>query len=127
TYGTALSTPVTGSTAFTSSGLQNSETIGSVTISYGTGAAATATVGTYNGSVTPSAATAGTFTASNYSITYTSGNIIIGQKTLTITANNGAKCFGDTLIFAGTEFTSSGLVNSDAVSGVTLTSSGAVT
>jgi uncharacterized repeat protein (TIGR02543 family) len=68
-----------GSTAFTSSGLQNGETIGSVTIAYGSGAAASDLPGTYVGQVTPSSATGGTFTAANYSITYISGNIIISE------------------------------------------------
>ncbi|NBT90883.1 MAG: hypothetical protein EBT50_08690, partial [Verrucomicrobia bacterium] len=66
-----------GSTAFTSSGLVGSETIGSVTISYGTGAASSAAIGAYNGSVTASAATGGTFNSSNYSITYVAGNITV--------------------------------------------------
>ena len=76
TYGTGL-TGGAGSTAFASTGLQNSETIGTVTIAYGTGAAASATAGTYSNSVTPSAATGGTFNASNYSITYNTGSIIV--------------------------------------------------
>jgi hypothetical protein len=67
--GVALSSPVTGSTAFTSSGLVGSEAVGSVTITYGTGAAGTAAAGTYTGSVVPSAATGGTFGATNYTIT----------------------------------------------------------
>jgi hypothetical protein len=62
-----------GSTAFTSSGLQNGETVGTVTIAYGTGAASGDAAGTYAGQVTPSAATGGTFTASNYSISYEIG------------------------------------------------------
>ena len=66
-----------GSTAFTSSGLQNGETVGSVTISYGTGANISDGAGRYSGQVTPSSATGGTFTASNYSITYNSGDIIV--------------------------------------------------
>ena len=71
-----------GSTAFTSSGLQNSETIGSVTITYGSAGAATGdgnTVGVYASQVTPSAATGGTFTASNYSISYVAGSITVTQ------------------------------------------------
>ena len=115
----------TGSTAFTSNGLVNSETIGSVTIAYGTGAAATAAVNTYTGSVTPSAATGGTFTASNYTISYAAGDIIVGTKTLTITASARTKIYGDAVTFAGTEFTSVGLTNGDAVTSVTLTSTGA--
>ncbi|MFP5042422.1 T9SS type A sorting domain-containing protein [Parasediminibacterium sp. JCM 36343] len=74
TYGTTI-TGGSGSTAFTPSGLQNSETVGSVTIAYGSGAAATDAIATYTGSVTPSAATGGTFTASNYSISYAAGNL----------------------------------------------------
>jgi predicted RNA-binding protein with TRAM domain len=69
-----------GSSAFTSSGLQNGETIGSVTIAYGSAGSATGdgnTVGVYASQVTPSAATSGTFTASNYSITYVAGSITV--------------------------------------------------
>jgi hypothetical protein len=68
-----------GSTAFVSSGLQNGETIGSVTISYGNGALAGDAVGTYTNQVTPSSATGGTFTASNYSISYVSANIVVSD------------------------------------------------
>ncbi len=69
-----------GSTAFTSSGLQNGETIGSVTITYGSAGSATGdgnTVGVYSSQVTPSLATGGTFTASNYSINYVAGSITV--------------------------------------------------
>jgi hypothetical protein len=69
-----------GSTAFTSSGLQNGETIGTVTITYGTAGATTGdgnTVGVYASQVTPSAATSGTFSSSNYSITYVAGSITV--------------------------------------------------
>lgn len=44
---------------------------------------------------------------------------------LTITANNASKTYGDTITFAGTEFTASGLQNGDTVASVTLTSDGA--
>jgi gliding motility-associated-like protein len=83
-----------GSTEFTSTGLVNSETIGSVTITYGTGAAAGAPANTYTGSVVPSAATGGSFDAGNYTITYVAGNIVVGQALLTITANNASKTYG---------------------------------
>ncbi len=53
------------------------------------------------------------------------GNFIIKKASLTITANNRPKCFGETINFAGTEFTSSGLVGPDAVTSVTLYSDGA--
>ena len=78
----------TGSTAFTSSGLVGTQTIGSVTITYDSTSNAAAgatgngnTIGTYTNQVTPSAATGGTFTASNYAITYVSGSIIVSGFT----------------------------------------------
>ena len=120
-YGQVL-TGTVGSTAFTSTGLENGETIGSVTIAYGTGAAANAAVGTYTGSITPSAATGGTFVATNYSISYTTGNIIVGAKMLTITANNVNKVYGQVLTgtAASTAFTSTGLENGETIGSVTV-------
>lgn len=122
TYGASL-TGAAGSTAFTTSGLKNSETIGSVTIAYGTGSAATAAAGTYTGQVTPSAATGGTFTSSNYNITYATGNIIVAKATLSITAGNVSKTFGATLTggAGSTAFTSTGLQNSESIGSVTIT------
>ena len=51
---------------------------------------------------------------------------MITPAALTITANDLTKTYGNTLTFAGTEYTDSGLVNNDTVTGVTLTSAGAV-
>ncbi len=45
--------------------------------------------------------------------------------TLTITADDATKTYGDTVTFAGTEFTTTGLLGADAVDSVTLTSAGA--
>jgi YDG domain/Bacterial Ig-like domain (group 3)/MBG domain (YGX type) len=49
----------------------------------------------------------------------------VNTAALTITANSTSKTYGNTLTFAGTEFTDSGLVNGDTVNSVTLTSAGA--
>jgi hypothetical protein len=106
----AVLTSGSGSTAFTSSGLQNSETIGSVTITYGSGAAANAAGGVYAGAVVPSAATGGTFTASNYSISYTAGSITVNASP-TITATGTLAAVGTTYGTASsspTSFTVSG-------------------
>jgi hypothetical protein len=111
-----------GSTAFTSSGLQNGETIGSITTS-SAGAINTAAVGAY--SIIPTSATGGTFTASNYSITYNDGTLTVTAAPLTITADNASKCFGTTYTLGTSAFTSSGLQNSETIGSVTLTSSGA--
>ena len=121
TYGATI-TGATGSTAYTSVGLVGTETIGTVSIAYGTGSAATSAVGTYAGSVTPSAATGGTFIASNYSITYATGDIIVDQQNLTITASNANRTYGSTLTGAAgsTAFTSVGLLNGETIGTVTI-------
>ncbi|MBB6107617.1 gliding motility-associated C-terminal domain-containing protein [Mucilaginibacter lappiensis] len=109
-YGQTL-TNQTASTAFTSTGLIGTETIGSVSITYGTGASAGAGVGTYNSSVVASTATGGTFTPTNYHITYLPGNIVVNQLTLTITANNVSKIYGSAN--PALSVTYSGFVNGD--------------
>lgn len=82
TYG-QIKTYGAGSTAFTSSGLQNGEAIGSVTITASGGTAATDSVGSYN--LTPSAATGGTFNANNYSITYDAGALTVNPLAVSLT------------------------------------------
>jgi hypothetical protein len=51
--------------------------------------------------------------------------ITITPAPLTITANNVSKTYGDSVTFAGTEFSSNGLINGDKVTRVTLSSAGA--
>jgi len=51
--------------------------------------------------------------------------IHVQKKTLMIAANNTNKVYGQTIALAGNQFTSSGLVNGDTVTSVTLTSAGA--
>jgi YVTN family beta-propeller protein len=65
-------------------------------------------------------------TSSNYSIAYNAGTLAITSAPLTITANNRSKTYGQTVAFAGTEFSASGLINSDRIASVNLTSPGAV-
>jgi hypothetical protein len=61
----------------------------------------------------------------NYSVTPTDGNLHIGPKAATVSANAKSKTYGDAVIFTGNEFTTLGFVNTDAVTSVTLTSTGA--
>lgn len=75
-FGTTLTTQA-GSAAFTSFGLQNQESIGSVTIIYGSGAAANDPIGVYPAAITPSSASGGTFNADNYAIIYNAGKITV--------------------------------------------------
>ncbi|GGY86829.1 filamentous hemagglutinin N-terminal domain-containing protein [Pseudoduganella plicata] len=62
-------------TGFTTSGLANGETVGSVTQTSPGTVASSATPGTYM--ITPSDATGGTFTPGNYAITYTRGTLTV--------------------------------------------------
>jgi filamentous hemagglutinin family protein len=111
-------------TEFVSEGLQNGETIGSVTLT-STGAAATASVAGGPYAIEASEATAGTFSASNYDITYEDGELTVAPAALTITASDATKTYGQTKTFAGTEFVSEGLQNGETIGGVSLTSAGA--
>jgi hypothetical protein len=78
-------------------------------------------VATYTITCTP-----GTLSAPNYAFqTGSTANFTISPKALTITAKDASKTYGDTLTFAGNEFTTSGLVGSDSVTSVTLDSAGA--
>lgn len=108
---------------FNAPGLVNGDTVTGLTLtSAGTGAAATVAGSPYLISASDAVGTG----LGNYTISYGTNNLSVTTKTLTITANTPApKVYGDTLTFAGTEFTSSGLVSSDTVSSVTLTSGGA--
>ena len=119
TYGQAVTFA---GTEFTTSGLANSDTVTSATLT-SAGAAATATVAGSPYTIVPSAAV-GTGLA-NYSLSYVNGSLTVNTATLTITASARSKAYGQAVTFAGTEFTTAGLVNSDTVTSVTLTSAGA--
>lgn len=54
------------------------------------------------------------------------GSVTIDPALLTIVASEAAKSQGETLSFAGTEFTATGLLNTDTVDSVSLASDGAV-
>ena len=107
------------------SGLQNSETIGSVSLS------SAGAVNTANASITPysivaSAATGGTFDANNYTIIYSKGNLTVNKANASITANSGTKTYNG-LDQSVTGFTATGLVNSETtavLSGVTISGTG---
>jgi len=72
------------------------------------------------------AITASGYTSDNYTIGFQAGSLSVTNALLTITANDTNKVYGQTVTFAGTEFTVSGLVSTDSVSNVTLTSDGAL-
>ena len=111
------------SAGFTTSGLVNGETVGSVTLA-STGQVATAPVAGSPYAIVPSNATGGTFTASNYSISYVNGALTVTPAPLTITAQDVSKVYGQTPVLSG--FDASALVNGETVGSVTLTSTGQV-
>ncbi|NEU06748.1 hypothetical protein GZH53_00325, partial [Flavihumibacter sp. R14] len=61
----------------------------------------------------------------NYTVTNTNGTLTVNLKALAIRATDRSKTYGDAVTFAGTEFTSTGLINGDAVTALTLNSAGA--
>ncbi|MBM4463577.1 MAG: Ig-like domain repeat protein, partial [Chloroflexi bacterium] len=64
--------------------------------------------------------------AANYTHNTTAATTAsITPKALTITADDASKAYGEAKTFAGTEFTTSGLVSGDTVTSVSLTSAGA--
>lgn len=106
---------------FTTTALVGSDTVSSMTLT-STGTTATASVAGSPYTITPSNAS-GTGLA-NYDITYVNGLLTVNSKGLTVTANDRSKTYGDPVAFTGSEFTTSGLVNSDTISSVSLSSTG---
>jgi len=104
-------------TEFTSSGLQNGETIGSVTLT-SAGSVATASVAGSPYAIVASAATGGTFTAANYTIGYTNGALTVTAAALTVTANVQSRAYGANPALT---YTTTGLVNGDTLSGALAT------
>jgi len=125
TYGQAFTFD---GTEFTSTGLQGTDAINSVTltsIATGTGAQA----GTYD--IVASDAVFGSGDAGNYDITYETltGGFTVTRAPLTLTATltGVTKIYGESLgPFASTAFTAAGLVNGDAIGSVRLQSAGGV-
>ena len=129
-YGVTQSTPVTGSTLFSSTGLQNGETIGSVTLNFGIGASASTDPVGNTSVIIPSSPVDGTFNVNNYTINYVNGTLTVNASTLTVTASNQSKSYGATAPLTGTlntNYSVAGLKNTDAVSGVVLSYNGSPT
>lgn len=119
TYGQAISLA---STAFSTSGLVNGETVTNVTLS-SPGTLASASIAGSPYAITPSNAI-GTLTPSNYVITYVNGSLSIQSTALIVTANDASKNYGESLALPLTAFTTSGLINGDTIVSVIETSPG---
>jgi len=111
-------------TEFSSTGLKNGETVGSVRLA-SAGAAADAGVAGSPYDITASAAADGTFDAGNYTISYVDGALGVIPAPLGIAANSTSKIYGETVSFIGAEFTSTGLKNGETIGSVSLVSAGA--
>jgi hypothetical protein len=131
TYGDTYSFDATPpSVDFTVTGtLFNGDGVGSVMLS-SNGAAATATFVAPGPTYAITVSDAVGSGLGNYLISYTPGTLTITRAALTVTANNVSKTYGDAYIFdtttPSTDFSVTGLKNSDTVAGVALTSTGAV-
>jgi hypothetical protein len=119
-----------GFTSFTTSGLVSGESVGSVTVAYGSGANQASAVDTYTNSVTISNATGGTFNPENYNIVYQPANLVVVPRPVTISIVDKTKVYGTVLTSPSTllnnnqtqDFTVSGLTDSrESISEVTLT------
>ena len=111
----------TATLGYATTGLQNGDTLASVTET-SAGAAATANASTTPYTINIGGATGGSFSAGNYNVTYVNGALTVTPAALTVTASNASKTYGQT---AALGFTTSGLQNSDSISSVTETSAGA--
>ncbi len=95
----------------------NSNLLG--TVSYSGNSQGAANAGSYT--ITPSGLYSN---QQGYNISYAAGTLTVNPATLTVTANNASKTYGQTAMFAGTAFTSSGLQNGETIGSVTETSTG---
>lgn len=84
-------------------------------------AAVTAGAGFYDGALTA----AGLTSPIGYVFSVEGGDLTITPASLTITASDLSKLFGQTLVFGGTEFTVAGLYSGDTVESIMLASPGA--
>ncbi|MBB2188353.1 MBG-2 domain-containing protein, partial [Gluconacetobacter liquefaciens] len=111
TYGQV---PDLGTSAYSTSGLVNGDTVSGVTLA--TAATGKSAVGNYD--ITASAAQGSGL--SNYAVTYQPGTLTIDPAALTVTALNQSSTYGQAPDLGTSAYSTSGLVNGDTVSGVTL-------
>ena len=123
TYGASLAV-INNSDKFTAATAITGESVTSVTLTPDADAAATTTAAGASYQITPSAAAGtGGFVATNYEITYVPYTGVVTKKALTITATGPNKVYGSVITTTtnDTQFTSSGLVTGETITGVTLT------
>ena len=111
-YGTTQGTLI-GSTSFNSTGLQNGETIGSVTLNFGVGATAASDPVGSTSVIDPTSPIGGTFTASNYNIIYQSSLLTVIPKSINISVSAMDKVYnGNNSVTIGS-LTSNKIISDD--------------
>ena len=118
TYG---QTPAISTSAFGVTGLVNGDTVSAVSLT--TAATGATPVGT--AAITASAATGSGLT--NYAVTYRGGTLTIDPAALTVTALDQTSTYGQAPALGTSRFSTTGLVNGDAVSAVNLTTAAPTT
>lgn len=120
TYGSALTL---GSSAFTSTGLVNGDTISGVGLTVAANAVVpgTTNIGSYT-IVSNNAVGANT---GNYTITYQTGVLTVNPKPINVVANAANMVYADSTLSSLTYQTVSGLVNGDTMSGALATTASA--
>jgi filamentous hemagglutinin family protein len=104
------------STHYSIIGLQNSETVGSVTLT-SAGAVDTANASPTPYTITASGASGGTFDPNNYTITYTAGELTVTPRNITVTALGGTSIYGQNPANPGLSATN--LASFDSVAALT--------
>lgn len=61
----------------------------------------------------------------NYNIVTTPSTLTVTPRALTVSVNNLNKTYGDLLVFNGTEFSTSGLIGTDSITSLSISSAGA--
>jgi hypothetical protein len=122
-YGTPIGFGPGWTNKFNADGLQNGDSVISVTLTNAL-ESGTLAVGTYTNSIVANSAVGSNLT--NYTITYVPNSLSVTQAPLTVTASAQSKTYGDKLVFStGTnQFTAKGLQNGEFVGSVTLACSG---
>lgn len=119
-FGNTIAASVSGLTDFTVTGLVGGQTIGTVTLNFGTGRLAGDANGTYVNQVTPSAATGGTFTSSNYAITYVPGNLVV-SATIPVISVSGTLAAVNTTSGTASASTSFNVSGTNMLAGILVT------
>ncbi len=106
-----------GSSAFSTSGLQDGETVGSVTLNTNASLSSSSNYAVGTWTITASGVSGGTFDSNNYNVSYVAGTLTVNPLTVTVTGlTAGSKVYDGTLTATvGGTGTMVGLISGDVV------------